>query len=386
MGRDADFEMIDWVVANDPSFATVPTDRIESALGVLRRYGSDADFIFAAMQCLALPMNGHTRLIPNHVIDVLPIRFVTLGTDIWLVDGDVEPAALDHRLIAINDQPIESLLSRWSPFLAGTASRKQVIGPLFSAWPAALARAGSSGCNGVVRYELECKGERRDLSIRVDRAGPAISYYPVSERGRLHADIDPYGVSAEFGSCLYLRLADFVDDTGYDAALSLARRVIPVSPKQGLVIDLRGNPGGDFLKRLDLIECLGDLWNGSRCAVLIDKFTFSAAIVFAALVAVRLTGRVRFFGETMGDGLEFYAEGGILTLPGCGAAVRYSNGHHDWATGKTTATTPADIVPHLVAAGQMQPDVCVWPSPKQLRHGDDPALTMACEWVAEGVS
>ena len=90
--------------------------------------------------------------------------------------------------------------------------------------------------------------------------------------------------------------------------------------------------------------------------MLVDKFTFSAAIVFAAILKHRLGRRLILIGEDMGDALTFFAEGGLFELPTSGAVVRYSTAFHDWETGTSDETTPAEIARHIVPAGALEVD------------------------------
>lgn len=106
---------------------------------------------------------------------------------------------------------------------------------------------------------------------------------------------------------------------------------------------------------MPLIDAISE--NASRqVAVLIDKFTFSAAIVFVAILKHRLGRRLKLIGEEMGDGLRFFAEGGLLDLPISGAVVRYSSAFHDWENGTSNETTPAEIAQQMVPAGKLNLD------------------------------
>ncbi|NTG28905.1 peptidase S41, partial [Agrobacterium rhizogenes] len=60
--------------------------------------------------------------------------------------------------------------------------------------------------------------------------------------------------------------------------------------------------------------------------------------------------------EEMGDGLMFFAEGGLLDLPISGAVVRYSSAFHDWENGTSNETTPAEIARQMVPAGKLNLD------------------------------
>jgi hypothetical protein len=105
-----------------------------------------------------------------------------------------------------------------------------------------------------------------------------------------------------------------------------------------------------------LIDAISGGTEGRRVGLLIDKFTFSAAIVFTAILKHRLGERLVLIGEEMGDGLTFFAEGGTIDLSSCGAAVRYSTAFHDWAGGRTDETTPAEIAERIVATGTLELD------------------------------
>ena len=73
------------------------------------------------------------------------------------------------------------------------------------------------------------------------------------------------------------------------------------------MIDLRGNPGGDFLSAVDFATRIDEMVapDGSS-VVLVDKFTFSAAIVVAALLKHHARN-CRIVGEKMGDTARFFA-------------------------------------------------------------------------------
>ena len=74
--------------------------------------------------------------------------------------------------------------------------------------------------------------------------------------------------------------------------------------------------------RSSLLDRLERDWRGPKAALLVDRFTFSAAIVCACLIPHRLSRPVQVFGEPMGDWLAFWAEGDRLHLPDSGAILR----------------------------------------------------------------
>jgi len=104
---------------------------------------------------------------------------------------------------------------------------------------------------------------------------------------------------------------------------------------------------------MPLIDAISDGAEDRRVGVLVDKFTFSAAIVFVAILKHRLGTRLDLIGEEMGDGLTFFAEGGTLELSTGGAVVRYASAFHDWAAGRIDETTPSEIAEKIVPAGTL---------------------------------
>ena len=84
----------------------------------------------------------------------------------------------------------------------------------------------------------------------------------------------------------------------------------------------------------------------------------------------------------MGDATRFYAEGDTLTLPQTGALLRYSTVYHDWREGNFDATTPDAIIKHLVAAGDLVPDVQPQITLYDLQNGKDACLDTALSLIA----
>ena len=387
----SDTEMLEEVVRHvDPAFRAVDRERLDRVLAGLRRCEGRGDaWVLAAMRVMALGGNAHSRLIPNAAIRVHPLRFVAVGRGIYLTEAaGVAEAPRDARLKSVNGRAVEELLQVAAPLLAGPVQRHRVIGPLLLAWPEALSALGVPGGEVTEYGFVDPEGVERRLVVRAGDCIAAERLYPVHEAGTLHAaDLsrksDPV-TCAPLGGAVHVRMRDFADGgTGrLEAELAGAAGRVLAQANCGLVLDLRGNPGGDFLTTLPFLDRLAAGWRGARCALLVDKFTFSAAIVFAALAKTRLRGEVRLIGELMGDVMRFWAEGDTLHLPGCGAGLRYSTAFHDWETGQADETTPPEIATHLVAAGAMRPDETIDITAADLRAGRDPVLQVARAFLA----
>lgn len=359
-------QIVTSVLPVDPSFRQIGRVELERHINEARQSAlADAkdEFLLSLMRLLALPGNGHTRLIPNDAISVLPLRFATIGTKVRLLGAASGiPAAIGGELISVNDVPTGEIETAAETFLAGTRQRKRVIGPILFAWPGALRHLGVSSGGDAIEYRIRSEtGQISDLLLDPANGVPGSTLYPRGEHGKADASWTPQSFLKikDFGQPgVLLILPSFFDpgETALPDAVSKAADLVRSRPNAALVIDIRGNTGGDFLRTMPLIDAISEGAEGRRVGLLIDKFTFSAAIVFAAILKHRLGDRLVLIGEEMGDGLTFFAEGGTIDLSCSGAAVRYSTAFHDWADGRTDETTPAEIAERIVPAGPLELD------------------------------
>ncbi len=356
-------QIVTTVLPTDPSFRSIRRDvldrHIEDARQAARATSRD-DFLLSLMRLLALPGNGHTRLIPNDAISIVPLRFATIGAEVRLVDAaSGVREAIGGELISINRVPIVDVDIAADRYLAGTLQRKRVIGPILFAWPGALRHLGIASDGDQIEYQIRSEtGQISELRLDTATVVNGSTFYPRGEHGRADGSWSPLSFLQikDFGQTgLLLVLPSFFDpsETALLDAVSKAAELVRSRTASPVLVDIRGNTGGDFLRTMPLIEALSEGQEDRRVGVLVDKFTFSASIVFVAILKHRLGKRLFLVGEEMGDGLTFFAEGGTLDLSCTGAAVRCSTAYHDWAEGRTDETTPPDIAARLVPAGTL---------------------------------
>lgn len=365
MIQDLD-HMVRTVLPTDPSFRGVDRAALDRHIAEARQNAlaeAKDEFLLSLMRLLALPGNGHTRLIPNDAISVIPLRFVTIGTAVRLMDPTPGSAGgMGDELMSINGVPIGDIEVAAHEFLAGTKHRKRVIGPLLFVWPGALRRLGVHSGGDTIRYRMRDRtGRISDLVMDTASRVPGSALYPRNEHGRANPSWSPtsfLGVT-DFGDTgLLLTLPSFFDP----GRAALSRAVLDAADlarsrhDTPLLVDVRGNTGGNFLMTMPLIDAIAEGADDRRVGVLVDKFTFSAAIVFVAILKHRLGARLTLVGEEMGDGLTFCAEGGLIALASSGAVVRYSSACHDWADGRIDETTPREIAEKIVAVGRLELD------------------------------
>ncbi|WP_167644925.1 peptidase S41 [Mameliella alba] len=359
-------QIVTSVLPADPSFRLVGREELDFHINEARQSAlanSKDEFLLSLMRLLALPGNGHTRLIPNDAILVLPLRFATIGTTVRLLDAASGFSdAIGGDLISINGVPVGEIEVAAEKLLAGTPQRKRVIGPILFAWPSALRHLGVLSGGDAIEYRVRSRtGELSELLLDPANLVPGSTLYPRGEHGKADASWTPKSFlrTKDFGQPgILLVLPSFFDpgETALPVAVSEAADVVRSRPGTPLIIDVRGNTGGDFLQTMPLIDAISEGAEGRRIGLLIDKFTFSAAIVFTAILKHRLGERLVLIGEEMGDGLTFFAEGGTFDLSSSGAAVRYSTAFHDWAGGRTDDTTPTEIAERLVPTGTLELD------------------------------
>ncbi|MEL6618880.1 MAG: hypothetical protein AAFP16_08385 [Pseudomonadota bacterium] len=345
MAFDRDKAAVRGAVARDPAFAGLDLSR---ALADMEQAATRDAFLLAAMRIMARAGNGHSRVIPNACISVFPVRIVARSPG-FAVPGD----GAWHRVHTVNGTAVADIFEPLRPWLAGTPARQTVIGAMLLAWPACV---GARAVYGTEAGTLTCGSN--DLV-------PAHTLYPRSERGMIGDDDHalPDGAVVTWAAPIWrVRVADLGDRM---PDLSTVAALIDTRPDANLLIDLRGNPGGDFTRALPMLAQLEAIWRGTRCVVVVDRFTFSAAIVLAALLVHRLGARL--VGEEMGDGLRFWAEGDTDPLPDSGAHLRWSSGWHNWETGQGNDLTPDEIARHMVGVGQ----------PRVVPGGIEDAILMA---------
>jgi hypothetical protein len=225
-----------------------------------------------------------------------------------------------------------------------------------------LTRLGVFSGSGAIDYRIRDKTGRITELVQdsADRV-PGSALYPRNEHGKADASWSPRAFleTRDFGRRgLLVVLPSFFDpgQTGLSNAVAEAVEHVRSRPHTPLLIDVRGNTGGNFLQTMPLIDAISEGADDRRVGVLVDKFTFSAAIVFVAILKHRLGARLALIGEEMGDGLTFHAEGGTVDLAASGAVVRYASAFHDWAGGRIDETTPREIAEKIVPVGTLALD------------------------------
>ncbi|PYQ10828.1 MAG: hypothetical protein DMH00_09850, partial [Acidobacteria bacterium] len=143
-------------------------------------------------------------------------------------------------------------------------------------------------------------------------------------------------------------------------------------PVRGVIVDLRLNSGGNLEVAKDFIRRLGDndtINRRGRLFVVIGHCTFSAGLYHAA--QLKQFTQAIFVGDTVGDALDYWAEGGEIVLPNSLAVINYSNGFHRYS-GKAYP----DRQPYYeeLSIQRLTPDIPAPTRSKDYFSGRDPAV------------
>ena len=137
------------------------------------------------------------------------------------------------------------------------------------------------------------------------------------------------------GSCgKVVRLQDIEDTDGQKISpfLVATEAELRADPPCAVVLDLRGDTGGDYTNTWHFTHSLpGLLAPSGRIYVLTDSHTFSAAITTAAFIKDAGGNKVSIVGEPVGDRLSFFSEGGKACLPNMKVCVNFQTAKHDYA-------------------------------------------------------
>jgi hypothetical protein len=314
----------------------------------------------ALMQIIALTDNGHSAVADNASNppkQVLPVRITPFAEGFYVMRAE-EPyrALLGGRVTTIDGVPFDEILRRLETLQGGTEPFRRenaatliveqdiLYGLGIAHDPAASFWTVLQPDGHFVTVLLHASPLRRPFTVNLRWLSPEpmkgmgrewLSYSPAS--GHLPQSLQNYDNHFALihvpGSCaVYIRLHYILNAYGQKIApfLTATEAALRAHPPCAAIVDLRGNPGGnyDYTRRLaydlpKLVAANGPIY------VLTDSQTFSAAILTAAFLKDAGGDRTRIVGEPVGDRLAFYSEGPGGCLPNSKLCVHYQIGKHD---------------------------------------------------------
>jgi len=374
-----------------PSARAEALRRIELLPGLI---GDAARFELEAAHIAALADNGHSALLPPQWASRYPRSPVHLGLfadGLYVIAAPAEHAAtLRRRVIAINGRTWQTVHRAYARFQGGEQAFRDQFVTLFMETPALLAAAGLGSDSDTLTLTLEAgRGRRQVVAIR-PRLTPfegeaAFVGYPslldgaallapdarplyLLEPERAFRLAFPAGID---GAYIQLKATRGLE---IDAFLTAALAELGARRPRNIVVDLRFNLGGDLNITRDFMRALPALADGGRVFAITSGRTFSAAISSLGYLKQAAGDRLTIVGEPIGDRLEFWAEGGILRLPGLGALMLYADERHNYTTGCPEEDCHGSIRDHPIRVRSLQPDIAAPLAFVDFTAGRDPAM------------
>ena len=316
----------------------------------------------ALMQVMALADNGHSRMeaVAEQGTEILPVRVTRFAEGFYVMRAAAPYRdMLGGRVESIDGMPFDQILMRLETLRGGVERFRRenaavyivvqellyglgIAGdPRASTWTVRLAD-GRLVTERLAAYPLR-KGDEVPAGVRWLSPEPAkgvekdwVAYHPqtgdVPESWR---DFDDhFRLFPAAGGCAQIvRLQHIVDSDGQRISpfLASAEETLRAHPPCAVILDLRGDSGGDYTNTWHFAHALPGLVKpGGPIVILTDPQTFSAAITTTAFVKAAGGSRVTIIGEPVGDRLSFFSEGGKACLPNSKICVDYQTGKHDY--------------------------------------------------------
>lgn len=364
----------------DRSFSPAEVDAFRQGIAQLRtKVGmlSPAEFDMAVAHLAALSGNGHTMIDPR----ALMMRFTRVPLDLaWFEEGlyvvgaaPSEADLLGSRIRSIAGHSVEQTLMALRPFISGTDERAHAMAPRFLTSPAVLQTVWPETDPDNLLLLLDTVDGHT-----IERTVPAVRFEAPNRRvyakdwkyvtdgltDTAPSLLEPRRIflrrELENGG-LYIRLNAIADDDygPLEEQLAPALEGAPEAGWRWIVVDLRGNNGGNYLKSVSFTRALPDaLASNGSLWLLINNETFSAAIATLARARHFAGERAHIVGERVGDSDEFWAEQGApLVLRNSRATVLYATGRHDWVNGCYALDCFWLNFFYQVAAGDLKPEI-----------------------------
>jgi hypothetical protein len=405
----------------DRSFSPESRAAFAQALTAMEQSAGSLDRAALAMgaaKAVALADNGHTNVVGlagGQSFNAVPIR---LG---WFADGLFVVAAAEDqdrllaaRVLGANGKTTDALVEALRPYVGGPANLAREFAPNFLISPELLHAAGLAETAESSRYDLRL-ADGSPLSVTLDaRAGtpgphkgniwPARDLSPVARAGQsqewrhvldgaalpayLAQPDRNYWHSYPEANLLYVQINRVRDQppTLLSQYLSDVLDEAKNKPIRNAVVDLRFNNGGNYLLSADFSQRLPDILpTNGRLFILTAGNTFSAGITTAAWLKFYGGARVTIIGQSAGDRMQFWGEGGTTVLPHSKLAVRYSTGFHDWENGCSLSQLRTCFLLNYiygVPAGRLEPDIGAQPTFSEYIAGNDRAMSVVRDQLA----
>lgn len=399
------------LVQGDPSFSPAKKAQALALLDTLYSNSSPhtaASLHLALAEIAALAGNGHTNLLNTNwqsLFNRVPLRFAFFGDRLYVGHAGPGWEPLQGREIAtINGVPTGDLERAWSRYQGGEPGWRREFIAHFLESPEMLAAAGIGADRDALMLELvndEGKTEpqriaKGDQPIELEGIDALIPEPRLQLLYRLLGRTPPYFLQEpdlpfryepvpERGYA-YLQFRSNTDFSGRQSIAAFVNQTeqhLSGDSPTNLIVDQRLNFGGDLTTTRQLMQRIPDLVDG-KIIVLTSGRTFSAGISSTGYLKQAGGEQVTIIGEPVGDALEFWAEGDLLTLPAIEANFLFARERHNYRTGCPEPDCHSQVRLHPISVETLAPDELVPWTYKNFNAAYDPVLARALAMVETG--
>lgn len=335
---------------------------------------SEPGAIVDLMRIARLVGDGHTAV---PLWDRAPCRFplelrIFRGKAYVIGAGAGLTHLLGAELLSINDVPAYEAQGRVgtvagfveNDYSAAVRTAEQLVNA------EVLDGLGLSSVAGTTRFELYLHGRRASVALRPSGQTAIVGRLALHLPG-IRPVLDESGLSAGLigrDDTLYLQFRRYPGHASMALFADRVRDLIDRMRIRQLVIDMRGNTGGDFFVGLRLAQALieadGIDWKAG-VYLLTDHASYSAAVSNAVQFSQMLNARR--IGEPTGGRPSGYQDLGQFRLPHSGLVITYSKRVFRFGAG---------------GADALLPDVRIESTIDDYRGGRDRVV----EWVLDDIS
>ena len=407
-----DIETVQKLLTQDASFSAAEREQAESAFSDLRKRAdglSVAAFQLEVARLFALAHNGHTMLVAGlwpSQFNRIPVRMQRFADGIFIIDAD-NPTLIGRKVVSVDDQAIEDLRQRFGEFWGAVPAKRDDWLGYWLESPELLHAAGMA--RHVDRLSLRLQdgqGSNTTATLKATVQPPAHGRYAFFHSSRL---VEHLGANLVSNTTIPLYLAEpdklfryaslpewnafylqlrYNIDVGKQRVnefVEAATAAIKEQKPTHLIVDLRLDSGGDLNTTRAFMQALPPLLPGNgRIFAITSGRTFSAGIASLGYLKQAGGDSVIIVGESIGDELEYWAEGNLTELSVSKAEVLYATERHNYQTGCPEPDCHGSIRRHPIRVQSLAPDLLTPLRYEDYRRGIDPALAAITAEIQRG--
>lgn len=387
--------------------ARAEADKRLAALQAQAASVSQTFFELEISRIVALADNGHSAFFPgprSRRYNRVEVRLVPLGAAFYVLRTKAENAdLLGSRLVSIDGKAAAIYRDAARTLAGGTAAWRDRNVGYFLESPDQMHALGLIASPAAATYQFQMRDgamvERRLVPEPANpdrpRANAERWFFPEAMpqegglwRPALTQNV-PWALS-EPNNPFRWRMADELNAMVIDlrqnndaekqtiaSFLRVLETALAAKRPTHVVLDMRMNGGGDLNTTRDFMQALPKRVPG-RIIALTSPWTFSAAISSVGYLKQTDPARVTIIGEEVGDRLNFFSEGSIVTLPNSQIELLNATERHDYATGCRGFTDCHEpVVRHPIAVRSLAPDIAAPWTIEAYHAGRDPGMEAA---------